>query len=155
MRWAATEEPTSGWVLIWSHTSFNIRPAGHPESSPSDKGTNNSDCTKFKKTIQKTLLFMSQEPFRLRFKGQNCDQRGFWWHRLCRHWDVLNGSKLSFLCFSSLSALGGQRDQLYELWGNSCLYTSQISSVPSRSLILTTQVLCQSNGESRFSKIED
>ncbi len=43
----------------------------------------------------------------------------------------------------ALSVSGGQKDQLCKLWGNSCLYISQISSVPSRSLIWTTQVLSQ------------
>lgn len=38
MRWAATEEPTLEWVLIWSHTSFSIRPVRLAESWPCDKG---------------------------------------------------------------------------------------------------------------------
>lgn len=37
-RWAATEEPTSEWVTIWSLTSFSTRPAGHAGSWPWDKG---------------------------------------------------------------------------------------------------------------------
>lgn len=45
------------------------------------------------------------------------------------------------MCFPSV--LAGQRDQLCELWVNNCMYISQISSVPSRSLIPTTQVLCK------------
>lgn len=47
---------------------------------------------------------------------------------------------LFLLGFSAV--LAGRRDQLYKLWGDSCSYTSQISSVPSESLILTTQVSC-------------
>ena len=48
--------------------------------------------------------------------------------------------QMFFLSSGSLSVLGGRRDQHYGLWGNNCLCISQISSVLSRSLILTTQV---------------
>lgn len=45
-----------------------------------------------------------------------------------------------FVLHLFLSVLGKQRGQLCKLWSNSCLYTSPISSVPSRNTTLKTQV---------------